>query len=306
MAFYDLFRNLGTTWLNGANEYDRIQWTLTFLLKGSMMTYLTLFATVYVKPKWRMLICVGLYYFKWNSGDCEPQRALMNYLKRTDNVSALVGFNVFCGILLAEVSLDKDIQEYVDRHPYARMLGSASCIIIGLFFCSYPEEKPEWARWSNNMTKLGHYMFPKGVEYARYYPGLGSNLLTVGVMFNDTAKKLLSQRLFLFLGKNSFPIYLLHAPLIRTVLTWVLFGFSTRPDNGKDDKGNQLPPGWLPVASTWVIIIAVPVFYVFLYRVANLWSNYVDPFCGRVTQWFEDLVFRDDAKPSSEKPFLPQ
>ena len=77
MAFYDLFKNLGTTWLNGANEYDRIQWTLTFLLKGSMMTYLTLFATVYVKPKWRMLICVGLYYFKWKSGDCKPQRVLL-------------------------------------------------------------------------------------------------------------------------------------------------------------------------------------------------------------------------------------
>ena len=71
MAFYDLFKNLGTTWLNGANEYDRIQWTLTFLLKGSMMTYLTLFATVYVKPKWRMIICAGLYYFKWKSGDCK-------------------------------------------------------------------------------------------------------------------------------------------------------------------------------------------------------------------------------------------
>lgn len=71
MAFYDLFRNLGTTWLNGANEYDRIQWTLTFLLWGSMMTYLTLFATVYVKPKWRMFILMGMYYFKWKSGDCE-------------------------------------------------------------------------------------------------------------------------------------------------------------------------------------------------------------------------------------------
>lgn len=70
LAFYDLFKALGTTWINGSNEYDRIQWTLTFLLKGSMMTYLTLFATVYVKPKWRMAICAGLYYFKWKSGDC--------------------------------------------------------------------------------------------------------------------------------------------------------------------------------------------------------------------------------------------
>ena len=41
---------------------------------------------------------------------------------------ALVGFNVFCGILLAEISLDKDIQELVDRHPYLKMVG------IGLLY----------------------------------------------------------------------------------------------------------------------------------------------------------------------------
>lgn len=228
------------------------------------------------------------------------------WVRLANSYVALVGFNVFCGILLAEISLDRDIQELVDRHPYLKMVGSACCIILGLFFCSYPENKPEWARWSDFLTRMGHYMFPAGVEYARYYPGLGSNILTVGVMFNETAKKLLSQRLFLFLGKNSFPIYLIHAPLIRTTLTWILFGFNARPDNGKDDKGNQIPPGWLPVASTWVCLVVIPIWYVFLYRVANLWSNYVDPFCGRVTQWFEDLVFRDDAKVSSEKPLLLQ
>ena len=156
------------------------------------------------------------------------------------------------------------------------------------------------------MTKAGQYLFPYGVEYARYYPGMGSNVLTLGVMYNETAKKLLSNRFFLFLGKNSFPIYLLHAPLIRTVLTWCLFGFSSRPDNGKDKDGHDLPPGWLPVASTWVILVIIPIFYVFLYRVANLWTNHVDPLCGRITQWFEDVVFRDDAKAPSEKPVLLQ
>lgn len=70
-AIYDLFYNLGRTWLDGSNNYDKIQWTLTFLLKGSMMTYLTLFATMYVKPRWRMFILCGLFYFKWKSGDGE-------------------------------------------------------------------------------------------------------------------------------------------------------------------------------------------------------------------------------------------
>ena len=70
-AFYDLFYSLGRTWLDGANKYDKIQWTLTFLLQGSMMTYLILFATVYVKPRWRMFILCGLFYYKWKGGDGE-------------------------------------------------------------------------------------------------------------------------------------------------------------------------------------------------------------------------------------------
>lgn len=70
-AFYDLFYSLGRTWLDGANKYDKIQWTLTFLLQGSMMTYLILFSTMYVKPRWRMFILCGLFYYKWKGGDGE-------------------------------------------------------------------------------------------------------------------------------------------------------------------------------------------------------------------------------------------
>ena len=221
-----------------------------------------------------------------------------------DNVKALVGFNVFCGMFLAELTLDSDLQAYAVEHHYLRSFASGSLIFIGLFFMSYPEENPSWAGWSQKLLLLGKYIFPEGVEFARYYPGLGINFLTLGVMFNNTAKRLLSHSFFCWMGKLSFPIYLLHAPLIRTVLTWVLFGASSRPDQGTDDAGKQLPPGWLPIANRWVCVIALPLFYVFLYRIANLWALYVDPWCGRVTNWFEELVFRDDAKASSEKPLL--
>ena len=147
-------------------------------------------------------------------------------------------------------------------------------------------------------------MFPQGVELARYYPGVGINLLAAGVMFNDTAKKILAHSFFCWMGKLSFAIYLLHAPLIRTVLTYVLFGFSVRPSGGKDEHGRDLPPSFLPVANRWVCVFAIPLFYVFLYRVASLWASHVDPLCGRITNWFEDLVFRDEAKAVSEKPIL--
>lgn len=175
-------------------------------------------------------------------------------------------------------------------------------IILGLYFCSYPEENPEWAHWSNNLLHLGHWIFPSGVEYARYYPGMGADIVATGVMFNTTAKKLLSHRFLCWMGKLSWPVYLLHAPLIRTVLTWVLFGASVRPQQEKDPDGNQPPPGWLPIANPWVVTFAIPLFYVFLYRVAGLWAQYVDPWCTNVTQRFEELVFRDDAK--VDKPLL--
>ncbi|KAL9046099.1 MAG: hypothetical protein Q9214_000980 [Letrouitia sp. 1 TL-2023] len=248
------------------------------------MTYLTLFATVYIKPKWRMLIIACLYYFKWKSGD------------------ALVGFNIFCGMLLAELSIDQDVASFAAAHPFIQSIGSSLTIIVALYFCSYPEENASWTRWSDGLTKLGHYMFPATVEYARYYPGLGADLLALGILFNTTAKKILSSSFLCWMGKLSWPVYLLHAPLIRTVLTWVLFGASTRPPQGKDQQGNQLPPGWLPIANRWVVMFAIPLFYVFLYRVAGLWAQYVDPKCTQVTQWFEELVFRDDAK--DEKPIL--
>ena len=189
-------------------------------------------------------------------------------------------------MFLAELTLDSDLQTYTEAHHYLRSLVSGSLIFVGLFFMSYPEENPSWARWSQILFEIGNYTFPAGVEYARYYPGLGINLLTLGVMFNNTAKRLLSHTFLCWMGKLSFPIYLLHAPLIRTVLTWVLFGASTRPDLGADNEGNQLDPGWLPIASRWVCVIALPLFYVFLYRVASLWAQYIDPWCGKITNWY--------------------
>lgn len=175
-------------------------------------------------------------------------------------------------------------------------------IILGLYFCSYPEENPEWAQWSTKLLHLGHRIFPSGSEYARYYPGMGADIIATGIMFNTTAKKILSHRFLCWMGKLSWPVYLLHAPLIRTVLTWVLFGGSVRSPQGKDPNGNQLPPGWLPIANPWVVVFAIPLFYIFLYRVAGLWAQYVDPCCTNLTQRFEDMVFSDDAK--VDKPLL--
>ena len=73
-AFTDLFGALLGTWTHGANDYDKIQWTLTFLLRGSMMVYLSLIATAYVQPLYRFGIYLMLYMFFWAAGDGEHEK----------------------------------------------------------------------------------------------------------------------------------------------------------------------------------------------------------------------------------------
>lgn len=65
-----LVTNCFTTWSSGSNVYDPIQWTLPFLLKGSMLVYLALLATVRTQSQYRRLVFVGLYFFSWAGRDC--------------------------------------------------------------------------------------------------------------------------------------------------------------------------------------------------------------------------------------------
>lgn len=64
-----LASNVYTTWTSGANEYDKNQWTFAFFLKGSMLIYVTLLATVRTQPRYRMLVFLGLYAYSWAGRD---------------------------------------------------------------------------------------------------------------------------------------------------------------------------------------------------------------------------------------------
>ena len=221
----------------------------------------------------------------------------------TDGVPAVVGINIYAGMLLAELTFDSDLQTHVSNHPTLYSVLSSLGILLGTFIISYPEEHPEWARWSNGLMEFGHYIFPAGSEYSRYYPALGAEILVFGIMFNSTAKRILSSSPLCWIGKMSFAVYLLHAPLIRTLLTWLLYGASAQPRSaGKDDHGNALPPDWIPLTSRWLLFVTLPLFYYLLYRIAQLWVMYIDPFCGRATNWIEEKLFRDDTR--MEKPLL--
>ena len=312
-ALYDLFHALLTTWTNGANQYDRIQWTLTFLLRGSMLVYLALFATAYVSPRYRIWVYAGMFCYYWALGDGEPGRLSHSLFSSTlgglwttnaDIVirgTAVIGINIYAGLIMSELTHSPEVTEYVEARPVSFSVLSTSMIFAGLLAISFPEEHPEWAAWSRAMLRLGGYLFPHGAEFARFYPGLGAQLICLGVLLNGPAKRALSAAWPCFLGRVSFAIYLLHAPLLRTVLVWMLYGLSRRPPSpGKDEQGHPLPQPWVPLLSKWALVICIPVWYVLLYRLAALWVAHVEPFCGRVTNWIEERIFRDDSR--VEKP----
>jgi peptidoglycan/LPS O-acetylase OafA/YrhL len=60
-AIYDLIYNLISTWTHADNEYEKPQWTLVHLLKGSFYTYLFLVATVHVANRHRLWVAGAVY-----------------------------------------------------------------------------------------------------------------------------------------------------------------------------------------------------------------------------------------------------
>jgi Acyltransferase family len=69
-ALRSLIYQVIETWTWGRNIYDPNQWTLQPLLKGSMLVYITIFATVYMQPKYRMMISMAQWVYYYISNDC--------------------------------------------------------------------------------------------------------------------------------------------------------------------------------------------------------------------------------------------
>jgi peptidoglycan/LPS O-acetylase OafA/YrhL len=68
-ALNNIIYNILGTWTKEHNEYDLHQWTLFPLLKGSMLIYITLFGTIYMKSRYRMIASAGLYIYYYLCGD---------------------------------------------------------------------------------------------------------------------------------------------------------------------------------------------------------------------------------------------
>ncbi|KAI5287911.1 hypothetical protein KEM54_005630 [Ascosphaera aggregata] len=269
-AFMHLFECLTLSWNNGKTDFDKTHWTLVFFLKGSMRVYLALLAMTLLSIRSWYIVTIFLYMFSWCTGDC------------------LVGTNIYAGIFLAQLQVDLGSR----ATALLPKVVPSMIIITSLFACSYPQENQAWKPWSKSMMDWMISITPGGTEHSRYWMSVGATMLIYGLFFSRNARKVLTMPLFNFLGRVSFPVYLLHDTVIRTVLVWMVYGPSAGRLPKEDAEGR---PVLLQRVSTFALFFIMPIFYATTYLFAYMWNWYVDPKCAKVVDWLKNAMFENEA-----------
>ena len=206
------------------------------------------------------------------------------------------GLQLYWGMMLCDFMLDEKTQKFLAPRVWTRSIASAILIGLGLYLASYPSEHWDWAGWSRQMESLGHVLFPSSSNFRKRFSSLAVNCITLAICLNENIREILCARQFLFFGKNSYAVYMAHGTMLRTVLCWLFYGFSGQPwwERKNPETGEMEHAPYLPRRSTPWMAVSLAIWFPMLYGVANLWTNYVDAWCARVTQRLEERMFEGE------------
>ncbi|KAL9130625.1 MAG: hypothetical protein Q9217_001239 [Psora testacea] len=265
-AIGDLMRAVRNTWLfNPENPYDQPQWALLYLLLGSMITFTTLLVTINLTPRFR----VG---------------------------ASMVAVGIFGGILLSELNYSS----YPLRLAPLSPLFAPPLLIIALFLMSFPAEFQQQARWSSFLLRLHHKIFSETALVDRTWPSMGALLLCFTIVMSPHLRRALAHKWLLWLGKISFPLYLLHGSFMRSILAWLLFANESLIEMEERNGSETYIVMKYPLPSTATFVVVMPVFFVILFTATHLWAQKVEPHFGAMTKKAEDIMFgkTDGARPT--------
>ena len=164
-------------------------------------------------------------------------------------------------------------------------------VLISLVFMSFPSQFHNHAPWSDLLLKWHYKIAPANAEVQRFWPSLGAQLLILTAVLSPHMRRMLSQRYFLWLGKISFPLYLLHGSIMRTVLAWLLFSRSQLQEMQEVQGGQTYILLKYPIPGYTMFFISLPVFFVVLFSLTHVWAQKVEPYFGIMTKYAEDLMF---------------
>jgi hypothetical protein len=161
-------------------------------------------------------------------------------------------------------------------------------VTLGLYLCSYPDEYANQAAWSSQLETLAQTIFPAHANVSRYYAGLGAQMVCFGVILSPFMRRILSHPVLLWLGSISFPLYLVHGPLMRSVLVYLLYlptAIGFKPTLGAD--GMPDPESYIPTPNPFRLVVILIIFFVFLLYIVHQWTLRVEPKMGDLTAAFE-------------------
>ncbi|KAF2799720.1 hypothetical protein K505DRAFT_230374 [Melanomma pulvis-pyrius CBS 109.77] len=276
-----LFRNFRNNWSNGGQEYDDHQWALLPLLEGAFTIYVTLFATIFMKFRMRAFTVFVLWAWYWFDNRPEKETFECQFL---------------FGVFLCDVGSDAAFREFVNSWPKTRRVVHTTLIIVGLYCASYPGERPDFAPWSDQLSSIGWYIFPLDTpNYSKRWTAVGWDLMATGIWLSPTLQELFSNKIFMWIGRNSFAVYLIHGTLLRVVLVRLIYGWSGEPFRVEKVEGQDPIFHWIPrTESYFVFAIAIPAWFALLYTCAHLWTTYVDSWCAKATKALEDYMFESE------------
>ena len=200
---------------------------------------------------------------------------------------AIVGLNVYAGIMLAELNYSRYPLLFSQYSPYF----APPVVLTALVFMSFPSQFHNHAPWSEMLLQWHYKVAPINAEVQRFWPSLGAQLLVLTAVLSPHLRRLLSQRYFLWLGKISFPLYLLHGSIMRTVLAWALFARSELVEMQERNGEQTYILMKYPIPGYTMFFIALPIFFVILFTLTHIWTQKVEPYFGVITKMAEDLMF---------------
>lgn len=174
---------------------------------------------------------------------------------------------------------------------------------------SYPGDYAHAAPWSAWLQAFGTDNFPLALQgdLARSYGSIGGLLLVFAIIISPHLRSLLSRKPLTWLGKLSFPIYLLHGTFLRSVFAWILFTSEPRAFEVTGADGNQYSIERYPQGSNFRIFVAVVVSMSMCLVTCHFWAKKVEPVFGRITKYAEDVMVgrKDGGSAVGGRPMLP-
>jgi len=202
---------------------------------------------------------------------------------------------ILWGVILCDLGSDEGFQEFISRHTTVKRVVQTCLIVIGLWVGSYPEGAAHRTVWSQQLDAWNPYLFPEGSDIPKRWSSVAWHLISVGFWLSPTLKTMFSNKLFTWLGRNSFAVYLTHGTLLRVVLVKFIYGWSYSSFSIDHPEGQDPIYHWIPKSRNWFIwAVSIPTWFTIVYTVAHFWTTYVDSWCAKATRWLEEQMFQPE------------